>query len=300
MALAVTTEQEQLADAVRQFATRHAPLSQTRSAAAAAEQGAIPSWWAQLVAQGFHAVHLPENVGGQGGDLADVACVVEAAATTGLSGPLLGTIIAGAVTSAADASTSAGLLDELASGTTAAVVLPEHSDFEAVRDGDGWLVTGTSRLTLGVCSAQRILLSASVDGSGTMWFAVDAESSQVKLEYRHGTDFTTDVGIVHLSGYRVGAEAVLRNLDSDRVRCLVATLTACSAAGAVRWAVEAVTDYIRTREQFGKPIGSFQALQHKAAALWSTPIWRLPRRGMAYGRLANRSNNTASRRRLRS
>ena len=103
MPLAITEEQQQLADAVGQFAARHAPVDKTRATFEAIAAGELPSWWQQFVDNGFHAVHLPEQVGGQGGTLMDMACVIEAAATALLPGPWLCTATAGAVALSAEA-----------------------------------------------------------------------------------------------------------------------------------------------------------------------------------------------------
>ena len=165
MVLAITTEQEDLADAVGRFAARHAPIEKTRASLDSIAGGEIPPWWEELTAHGFHAVHLPEKAGGQGGTLDDLACVVEAAAAALLPGPLLSTATASAVASLADGS-GAALVADLAAGATAAVVLPEHSDVRAVRHEDGWRLNGSSESTLGICAAQRILLAA-CDKDGT-------------------------------------------------------------------------------------------------------------------------------------
>ena len=125
------------------FASRHAPIDKTRAAFDSIAAGELPSWWEEFVARGFHAVHLPEQVGGQGGPLADMACVVEAAAAALLPGPLLSTATASAVASLADVSATA-LIADLAAGATAVVVLPEHSDVRAVRQGTGWRLNGSS------------------------------------------------------------------------------------------------------------------------------------------------------------
>ena len=152
MALAITTEQEHLADAVAQFAARHAPIDKTRAAFDSIAVGELPLWWEEFTAHGFHAVHIPEDAGGQGGTLADMACVIEAAAAALLPGPLLSTATTSAVASLADAS-AAPLMADLASGATAAIVLPEHSAVRAVRDGDGWRLHGSTGTTLGIlCS----------------------------------------------------------------------------------------------------------------------------------------------------
>src|SRR6202046_3404554 len=118
MALAITVEQEQLVDAVSRFATRHAPIDKTRAAFGSIAAGELPSWWLEFVGSGFHAVHLPAHVGGQDGTMADMACVVEAAAAALLPGPLLSTVTASAVASLADASAKP-LLTDLGAGATA-------------------------------------------------------------------------------------------------------------------------------------------------------------------------------------
>src|SRR5689334_17621854 len=104
MALAITAEQEQLVESVDRFASRHAPIDKTRAAFDSIATGELPSWWQEFTARGFHSVHLPEGMGGQGGSLADMACVIEAAATALLPGPLLSTATASAVAMLADSS----------------------------------------------------------------------------------------------------------------------------------------------------------------------------------------------------
>lgn len=264
MPLALTPEQEQLADAVSQFATRHAPLDKTRDAFESLAAGEVPAWWNGFVAHGFHAVHLPERCGGQGGDLTDMACVVEAAATTLLPGPLLPTVTAGALAALADADS---LLTQLASGTTAAVILPSDDAFTAAAVGDGWQVSGTSGTTLGVCSAGLLLIGARTGDGTDIWFAVDASAPTVTAEALAGTDLSTDAGVVRLHNHHLPEALVLNGIDSGRARCLVTALTACATAGLLHWCVDAVTTHLRSREQFGKPIGTFQALQHQAAML---------------------------------
>jgi alkylation response protein AidB-like acyl-CoA dehydrogenase len=265
MTLAITAEQEQLVDAVRRFASRHAPIDQTRVAFSAIATGELPSWWPEFVANGFHAVHLPGHVGGQDGTLADTACVVEAAAAALLPGPLLSTVTASAVASLADSSVKP-LLTELAAGATAVLVLPEHCDVRAVADGNRWRLTGSSESVLGICAAQRILLPAQASDGSRRWFVV-TPGPGLTIESQLGTDLCTDVGIAELVDHVVPDSAEISGIPTERARCVVVALAACAAAGAVRRCADAATEYIRTREQFGKPVGSFQALQHKAATL---------------------------------
>lgn len=267
--LAITTEQEHLADAVGRFAARHAPIDKTRASFDSIAAGEIPYWWQEFIAHGFHAVHLAETAGGQGGTLADVACVVEAAAAALLPGPPLSTVTTSAVAGMADAS-GASLVADLAAGATAAVVLPEHSDIRAIAHGDGWRLTGSSASILGVCAAQRILLAAHTEDGGQHWFVLDASGDQggdLSVEQQQGTDLSTDVGVLRLADHTVASHAQLSGIDTERARCIVVALAACASAGTVRRCADAATEYIRTREQFGRPVGAFQALEHKAAVL---------------------------------
>ncbi len=87
------------------------------------------------------------------------------------------------------------------------------------------------------------------------------------IEQQRGTDLCTDVGVLHLADHIVPAGASVSGLSSERARCIAVALAACAAAGTVHRCADAAVDYIRTREQFGKPVGAFQALQHKAAEL---------------------------------
>ncbi len=262
--LAITIEQEQLAEAVTSFAARHAPIDKTRACLDSIAAGELPTWWEEFTAHGFHAVHLPEEVGGQGGTLADTACIVEAAAAALLPGPLLSTVAASAVACLAD---STALVADLARGATAAVVLPEDSTVRAVPDGAGWRLTGSIGSTLGLLAAQRLLLATHAEDGTVLWFALDISAPGLSIDQQRGTDLSTDVGVLTLDDYPVPAERLVSGIDVERARCVVVALTACAAAGTVRKGVETAVNYIRTREQFGKPVGSFQALQHKAAIL---------------------------------
>jgi alkylation response protein AidB-like acyl-CoA dehydrogenase len=268
MTLGLAPEQQDLSDAVAQFATRHAPIAATRESFDDLAAGRLPGWWDALVANGFHAVHLPERLGGQGGRLIDAACVLESAGKALLPGPLLPTVTAGAVALLADPDQPAeSLLRDLASGLPAAVVLPAGGDFRARADGRRWAISGGSDVTAGVCSARVVLVCARTGDDEDVWVLVDTEKPTAAVESLHGTDLVADVGILRLSEYDAAESDLLSGIDADRAECVAVGLVASVMAGIAQWCVDAVTAHLRIREQFGKVIGTFQALQHGAAML---------------------------------
>lgn len=264
--IGLTPEQAQLAAAVSDFAARNAPIDKTRAAFDSLTAGEPPHWWDQFTGNGFHAVHLPEQCGGGGGTVLDAACVLEAAATAMLPGPVLPTVIAGAVAMLADdAPAVRELLTRLADGVPAAVVA-DRDVLRASATEHGWTLNGTTTATPGICSAQVILVTARSAGR-TLWLMIDPMAAGADVTPLDGTDKTVDVGVLRLDDYACPAQSRLTGIDDTRAQCLSLALTAATASGLIRWCVTAVTAHLRTREQFGKPIGAFQALQHQAAML---------------------------------
>ncbi|MGW0158378.1 acyl-CoA dehydrogenase family protein [Mycobacterium sp. NPDC003323] len=269
MALALTDEQSQLTEAMAGFARRHGGLELTRSQFDALAAGTRPAFWDALVAQGLHAIGLPEQAGGQGGGYADAACVVDAAGYGLLPGPLLSTaitaaVLAGVVDEPAAARTAAAI----AAGAPAALLLPADGVLRAVPDGDRWLLDGVVGPQLGVASAAWLVAYAETEAGEPMWCVLGPDTPGVSVRAEEPTDLTRDVGTLTCTAVGIGVEQVLTGIDPVRAQCHTVGLMAAEAAGIARWCVDNVVAYLKVREQFGRPIGSFQALQHKAAMLF--------------------------------
>ncbi|WP_006244934.1 acyl-CoA dehydrogenase [Mycolicibacterium tusciae] len=269
MPVALNEDQIALAQTVAGFAEHHrARASIRRDGKGNAGEGCDP--WAELVNLGLHAVHLPEAVGGQGGTLEDIAVVIGESGRALIPGPLLATVCASAVISAAvtdDA--AAGGLKRFAAGATGAVL--DKSSSLTVREHAGRMrIQGASKATLGAGTAEVLVVPAHPDDSSDgapVWLVVDRHSAGIDVDLVDGVDLRGDLAIVRFSDVDVTDAVRLGGLDAAQVDAIVTAMMAVEAAGIIAWCADAATEFIKSRIQFGRPIGTFQAVQHRAARL---------------------------------
>jgi alkylation response protein AidB-like acyl-CoA dehydrogenase len=219
------------------------------------EQGEPDAWrpvFSRLAELGIFGVAIPEEAGGAGGSIEDLCAMVEEAAKALIPGPVATTALATLVV------TDPELLAALAAGERFAGLALEGD----VRfDGATSKASGTLPLALGASNTVRggvLLLPA--DGK---WLLIDADSEGVRVEPLRATDFSRPLARVVLTS----APATVVSEGGERVEELAATVLAAEAAGITRWALETAVDYAKVREQFGKPIGSFQAIKHLCAEM---------------------------------
>jgi alkylation response protein AidB-like acyl-CoA dehydrogenase len=274
--IAVTAEQMAMAESVGRWAKRTAPVavvrsmenSGGRSAVTDETDLAVPGGWAGLAELGIFSIGVPEGLGGAGGSVADVAVVAEQLAAVLAPGPVLPTLLAGLVLArAADSSKARALLTALAAGTATAGVGLTADGLTGTLTPDGGLrVTGTANLVLGAGDASHLVLGAATD-SGPVWFLAEARQPEVTLTPRTPVDFSRGLADVGLAAVAVDSGMVFRDAGHRLVPDLAATLAAAEAAGVATWCSETATEYARTRRQFGRPIGSFQAIKHLCAQM---------------------------------
>ncbi|GAA3977167.1 acyl-CoA dehydrogenase [Actinomadura viridis] len=267
MAIGLTEEHEALAESVRGFAERNIPATVVRSALDAEEE-TRPGFWPALAEQGLLGLHLEEEHGGQGFGLLELAVVVEELGRVAAPGPFLPTVLAGAAVNAAgNAKVRAELLPGLADGSrTAALAL--SGELTARRDGDTLVVGGTADPVLGAALADVLVLPATLDDGTREWVAIDAAEGGVTVTpAARSLDRVRRVAAVEVAGVRVPADRVLDGLTDAGVRELAATLLGAEAAGLAGWCVTTAAEYAKVREQFGRPIGQFQGVKHKAARM---------------------------------
>ncbi|GAA3117817.1 acyl-CoA dehydrogenase [Planomonospora alba] len=263
MAIGLSEEHEALRESVSGWAERNIPSEVVR-AALAAEREERPAFWSGLADQGLLGLHIPEEYGGSGYGLLETAVAVEALGERVAPGPYVPTVLAGAVILASDGKAHAELLPGLADGTlTGAVAL--ESALTGTRGEDGALtVGGTAEYVLGAALADVLVLPVAT-GEGEAWVAVDASAATVTPVA--SLDLTRSVAKVELDGATVPAGRILDGLSGSAVRDLAVILLGAEAAGLASWCVTAAAEYAKVRVQFGRPIGQFQGVKHKASRM---------------------------------
>ena len=273
MPIAVTPEQLAITESIAQWAKRAGTIGAVRAREGVLARGdhlpGLPA--AQL---GVFGVGLPEQAGGAGGTTEDVAVVAEQLATVLASGAVLTTLLAGLVLArqrepadSAGQGSAGELLAGIAAGTrtVAAALVPPDGLEASRRPGGGLRVRGTAGLVLGAGETTDLLLGAFTE-SGPIWFWQPATAAGVTITARSPVDFSRALADVHLRDTDVAPEQLL-DAGPRLVPDLAAMLAAAEGAGIATWCSQTATDYARTRQQFGRPIGSFQAVKHLCAQM---------------------------------
>ncbi|MFJ5834887.1 acyl-CoA dehydrogenase [Streptomyces sp. NPDC093089] len=263
MGIAITHEQRELARSVRGWLTRAVPPEEVRKHLDVPGASAgRPAYWDAAVGQGLLGLHLPEEYGGGGGGLGDLAVVVEEAARALLPGPYLPSVLAAELLHRARQGESAA---SVAGGERiAAVALGGTGSLTAVRTASGWLLDGTPPPVLGGGQAALVILRAAT-ADGSVWLAVDVTDTQgLTVRAHESADPTRPTGGLTARAAHVPAARELA-LDTGLVHDLAAVLLAADACGTAARAVETAAEHARTREQFGRPIGRFQGVKHLCA-----------------------------------
>jgi 3-oxochol-4-en-24-oyl-CoA dehydrogenase len=252
VATTITDEQFAARELVRDWAAGSGATAAVRDI----EQGEPKAWqpvFGGLAELGLFGVAVPEECGGAGGSIEDLSAMVEEAARALVPGPVATTALATLVVS------DPQLREALASGErTAGVALRSDVEFDATASR----VSGTVPFVLGGVADGLLLVPA-----GGRWLLVDSAAADaagtVAVEPLHATDFSRPLARAVLTS----APASVLDAPTDWVTDLTATVLSAEAAGITRWTLDTAVAYAKVREQFGKPIGSFQAIKHLCAEM---------------------------------
>ena len=255
MVATVTDEQFAARALVRDWARNPTAGPGGTAAIRDVERGDADAWrpvFAGLADLGLFSVAIPEDRGGAGGSVEDLCAMVEEAGKALVAGPVATTALATLVLD------DPVLLAALASGERFAGVAIEGPEGSVQFDSETSRATGTLPWVLGAAEGGLLILPA--DGRSLL---VDTLSDGVKIEPLPAADFSRPLARVVLTSARATAIAESR----QRVEELTATVLAAEAAGVTRWSLDTAVAYAKVREQFGKPIGSFQAVKHLCAEM---------------------------------
>ena len=260
MPIAITSEHQDLADSVRSLLARAVP-SEMLHAAMDTPITNPPPYWQAAAEQGLAGVHLPEGVGGQGYGILELAVVLAEFGYGAVPGPFVPSAIASALIAANDP--AAAELSGLAGGEVIASYTL-NPGLTATAEGSGLVIRGEARAVAAAGQASLLVVPVATDGD-QRWVVLRAD--QLEIVAVQSVDPLRPIAHVRADGVEVDATAVLSNLTAARAHALITTLLSAEAVGVARWATDTAAEYAKIREQFGRPIGQFQAIKHKCAEM---------------------------------
>ena len=257
MSLGLTDDQRSLAASVAEWARARATTDTVRRAEEAGPE-AFSETWASLGELGLVTIAVPEELGGGGGSVLDLACALEACAAALVPGPVLSTAVAVTAMSRAELpDTAREVIGAVAEGA-ASIGLAHDADETSVDDQES--LHGALPVVWGAGSATHVLVPVADE----RWFLVDIAAAGVHVDVAAPVDLSRTTGSLRLEGARPVAEVPV---SRAQVRALSAVLASAEAAGVARWSLRTAVEHAKVREQFGRVIGSFQAVKHLCAEM---------------------------------
>ncbi len=288
MSLVLNDEQNMLRDHARGFLSKNAPIAHFRQLRDSKDgTGFSRPLWKEFVDLGWAGILIPPDHGGLGLGHVEVGVVMEELGRTLTPSPFLSTAVlaASAIARAGNEKQKNAYLPKIASGDLIATLAvdeaskhhPEKIALAATRSGSGFTLKGAKTFVLDGHVAVLIIVVARTSGAtgdtkGLTLFLVDAKAKGIKAERTPMVD-THNAARLSFENVSVGADAILGQVDAGW-SALEGTLNVGRAAlasemvGASQEAFDRTVTYLRERKQFGKLIGEFQALQHRAADLY--------------------------------
>jgi alkylation response protein AidB-like acyl-CoA dehydrogenase len=284
----LTEEQQMIADQVAKFVANESPVERFRKLRDT-ERGWEPEMWTKMAEQGWLAIALPEEQGGFGGNFVDLSIILEQLGRGLVPEPFIPSVVlAGGILSevGTDAQRDAYLTPMVEGRTTLAFAYAEKQSrynlndclTRAEKSGDGWTLSGEKVWVLNGHAADQIIVAArtgggQLDESGLSLFLVDADAAGVERIRVPQMDGQCSA-VLRFTDVEVAADRLIGR-EGDAFATIEKAVDRGAAAacaegqGSIQELFERTIAYLKEREQFGVPIGSFQALQHIAADMYS-------------------------------
>ena len=284
----LTEEQSMLRDAAKSWVSEKSPVTAFRKMRDSGnEDGFDKAAWKEIAEMGWTGIIIPEEFGGSGLGYLTLGLVLEEMGRTLTASPLLSTAAAtSALLIAGNDAQKQEWLPKLAEGKAIAALAvdekshhaPESMTLEAKKTGGGYALNGKKVFVQDGGSADLLVVAARTSGkasekNGITLFLVPGNASGLKRTKLKSVD-SRGVANLEFNGVEVPGSAVLGSVDNG-FDVLDATLDRARAAlaaemlGAATQEFETTLDYLKTRVQFGQVIGTFQALQHRAAKMFT-------------------------------
>ena len=285
MPLVLNEEQNMLKDAAKDFCSNSTPITQLRKLRDDKdENGFDKATWQQMVELGWAGITIPEEFGGLGFGFMGMGVVLEECGRTLTASPLYSTAVLGAsaLIHGGSDDQKGDLLPQVAGGelllALAVEETPHHNPFraetKAEKSGDGYTVTGDKKFVLDGHVADKLIVVARTSGNsgdrdGITLVLVDGSADGVSVtrtimaDSRNAANISFNGAAGQIIGEEgKGADILDKVLDTGRI------LLSAEMLGGIQECFERTIEYLKTREQFGVPIGSFQALKHRAAEMF--------------------------------
>ena len=288
MKLVLNEEQQMLSDSAKDFAANRTPVNHFRSLR---DNNDPLNWdkdvWKEMVDLGWAGILIPQEFGGSDFGLAGISVIMQEVGKTLTPSPLFATAVMGAsaINTFGTQEQKAEYLPKIAAGKiTTAIAIDEeshHAPFNSIAQaelvGDEWVLNGKKKFVVDGASADILIILARTSGikgdkAGLTLFIVDASHTGVEIIKTDMADCRNYANIVLdnvtiskdalLGDQESGGEAIDKILDEGRI-ALSAEMLGNSEA-----AFEMTLNYLKERKQFGVLIGTFQALQHRAAEMF--------------------------------
>ena len=278
MDFGLTAEQQQLKESARAFLAKECPASRVREVMAS-EDGMPRDLYDAIAKLGWNGLLIPEEFGGADLTMLDMSMLLEECGYAALPGPFLfsSVLAARALSIGGSDSLKQKWLPPLAEGRaigTLAIVEasdslnPADLSLRAKRAGGGFVLSGAKMFVPYAHSADFLIVAARTDDNGIGLFAVDTNSAGVSVKLLTSLDLTRRLCVVELADVTADQYAMLQGAQLyEQLLAAGAVAIAADSLGGMERALEMAVEYSKIREQFGKPIGAYQALQHAAAEI---------------------------------
>ncbi len=291
MQFGLTETQQTLKNTVRKFLAAECPMAEVRRLMET-DTAHDPALWRKMADQGWTGMLIPEQYGGFGMGMVEMAVTMEEMGRALLPGAFFNTVLmAGSlIQSAGSESQKQKYLGPIARGEAIATVAfleesgamaPEALRMQARAAGGGYVLNGTKLLVPNAAVADFIVVVAKLDGELAL-LVVPAKSAGLRITPMSSIDLTRKAYQVDFDGAQA-SDLLARGGSAlsalDRTRGIATVGLVAEMTGGMQRLVEITVEYAKTRKQFGRPIGQFQAVQHECADML---VWTESSRSAAY------------------